>query len=183
MREAADVALELIGKRGTLRTPAIAEALGVGEAAVDAMLAPHCASGKLVTCSIEQGERKVIEYRISMSGGGKLVSYAPNAPRAMPHAVHEAARARHVERVLNRTTEPAAQRMPAKATSGGDARVDSPGGTGLESATGAHLGSARAAAATNQPGGHSEDFRREGVGDVSQSWAVDHARADRARHR
>jgi len=68
--EAAAIAMDLIRKRGTLRTPAIAEQLGIGEAAVDALLEPFSRSGgELITCAVQVGDRRVIEYRCSTLGG------------------------------------------------------------------------------------------------------------------
>lgn len=103
MSDAASLAIDFIRKRGSLRTPAIAVELGIGEAAVDAMLAPACARGELTTCTVEAGGRRVIEYRLSISGGGKLVAYAPNAPKATPAAKNAQARAAHL-RIKTETT-------------------------------------------------------------------------------
>lgn len=86
---ALDAAIDAVRKGGPLRTPALAELLGIGEAAVDAMLAPARADGRLICCDVEVGGRKVVEYRMSLSGGGRLVnqfkpyrSPVPVAPRA-----------------------------------------------------------------------------------------------------
>jgi hypothetical protein len=72
---ALDSAIELIRKHVSMRTPALAEALGIGEAAVDAMLHPARAAGALNTCEVEAGGRRVVEYRCSASGG-KYTAYA-----------------------------------------------------------------------------------------------------------
>lgn len=69
MPSALEHAIGLIAKRGALRTPALAEALGIGEAALDAMLEPASRDGRLTTCTVEAGGRRVIEYRCSASGG------------------------------------------------------------------------------------------------------------------
>ena len=81
MAEAAAIAIDIIRKRGSMRTPALADELGIGEAAVDAMLESALLDGRLICCNVETGGRCVVEYRLSMAGGGKLVSYMPSQPK------------------------------------------------------------------------------------------------------
>lgn len=79
MSAAIDVAIAAIGKRGTMRTPELAELLGIGEAAIDAMLASARTDGRLTTCTVETGGRTIMEYRCSASGG----KYDPLTARAL----------------------------------------------------------------------------------------------------
>ena len=65
MSTALDAAIEIIRKRGATRTPQLAEELRIGETAVDAMLEPARTDGRLVSCSVEVGGRKLTEYRVS----------------------------------------------------------------------------------------------------------------------
>lgn len=74
MADALAIAVDLIGKRGSMRTPELAAELGIGEAAVDAMLLPARLDGRLNTCDVLTGERRSIEYRSSVNGG----SYSPH---------------------------------------------------------------------------------------------------------
>lgn len=65
-----ETALEYIAKHGTVRTPAIAEALEMPERNVRPMLDPALSNGYLVSCQVEvrQGDgkmRKMMEYRVS----------------------------------------------------------------------------------------------------------------------
>ncbi len=88
---ALDMAIAEIHKRGAMRTHDLAELLGIGEAAVDAMLAPAWADGRLVTCAVElAGGRHVTEYRCSASGGGStahpLRVWRPNAAQVLVKA-------------------------------------------------------------------------------------------------
>jgi hypothetical protein len=93
-----------------MRTPALATELGIGEAAVDALLEPARASGALTTCDVETGGRRIIEYRCSASGGkyDLLAARATAAGKKPPQHI-----------------EPTAAQVPAKATSGCDAEADS----------------------------------------------------------
>jgi len=82
--QAIDTALELIRKRGTMRTPELAGELGIGEGAVDAMLEAARADGRLTTCAVQAGERRSIEYRLSASGGKYDPLTATGALKARP---------------------------------------------------------------------------------------------------
>lgn len=75
-------ALELIAKRGTLRSPAIAEALDVTVANVHALLAPAVAAGKLIACSVQVVDwGQITEYRLSTIGGGALPTFTGKTGR------------------------------------------------------------------------------------------------------
>lgn len=76
MVAAIDTAVAAIKKSGAMRTPALAELLGIGEVAVDAMLGGACERGFLVSCAVTLGAgRQVQEYRISTAGGGGNVVF------------------------------------------------------------------------------------------------------------
>ena len=68
-RTAIDTALAMIRQHVAMRTPQLAEKLGSSEAAVDAMLEPARTRGELITCQVEAGGRRVVEYRCSVNGG------------------------------------------------------------------------------------------------------------------
>lgn len=85
-------ALALIAKRGALRTDALAAELGVGENAVDAMLEPACADGRLTTCKVTTGGRSVTEYRCSAAGGLFAFTIAPPSRKTyQPPPAHRVA--------------------------------------------------------------------------------------------
>ena len=94
MDSLADRALALIKKRGTMRSNQLAGGLGSDEAAVDVALAPHCASGELVRCSVTLiGKGAVNEYRISAAGPRKADDSDQKKPPTPPEAVLAAAAA------------------------------------------------------------------------------------------
>src|SRR5688500_1809247 len=70
-------ALAEIRKRPSVRTPVLASILDMDDAEVDALLAGPRASGYLITCDVQVGERKVIEYRCSASSGGTVPAFKP----------------------------------------------------------------------------------------------------------
>lgn len=89
-------ALSVVKKHGQIRTSALALALCFedDDDALDRLLEPAAADGRLITCRVGLGgEVTTTEYRLSISGGGKLVSYSPNSPQATPAAKNAAARA------------------------------------------------------------------------------------------
>lgn len=94
MDNIAERALDLIRRRGTLRDPQLAVALGSDEASVAAALAPHCDSGELVRCSVALvGKGDVNEYRISAAGPRKAGDAYLKKPATPPEQVLAAAAA------------------------------------------------------------------------------------------
>lgn len=85
-------AIAYIRRRACARTPEIAAELGLSEYAVDAMLEPARADGRLITCTVHTGGREVIEYRCSAAGQGHTQrahafrALAPNVAAAPPRA-------------------------------------------------------------------------------------------------
>jgi len=79
--------VDAIRKRGSLRTPGLAEVFKLSEHEIDALLAYLCgAGGALICCDVElAGGKRVKEYRCSTVGGGKLIeTYVVGRPRTKP---------------------------------------------------------------------------------------------------
>jgi hypothetical protein len=94
-----DRAIELIRRRGTMRSPELSKALG--HSGISALLRPKVEDGTLVACTVRrpEGGMPVNEYRLSVAGGGKLTDFndisRANAARqaARPAAPAPAAKA------------------------------------------------------------------------------------------
>ncbi len=71
-----DRALSEIQKRRSVRTPILGAVLDMSDEAVDALLADARGDGRLISCAVEVGGKKVMEYRCSTSGAGDL-SHVP----------------------------------------------------------------------------------------------------------
>ena len=70
--------LEFIRRKGTARTPEIAEACGLEGLAPSALLSGHVARGELLMCKVERpGKPPVNEYRFAAMAGGKLAEFKP----------------------------------------------------------------------------------------------------------
>lgn len=131
MKDAVAVAVEFIRKRGTVRTPAIAEELGIGEAAVDAMLAPEAKRGVLNKCDVLVGGRWIVEYRCSASGGAMTLHTREDQkkPPTFPQQrIHEspAPQRSDVEKPSNRAALASSTTGSASASAGDQPREKAP---------------------------------------------------------
>jgi hypothetical protein len=70
-----DDAKALILERGTIRSSAIAEMLDCTPANVHELLRPCVESGELIACGVEVGGEKLIDYRHSVAGKGRLAGH------------------------------------------------------------------------------------------------------------
>src|SRR5205085_1808239 len=87
-----DSTIAHIAKCGALRTDALAAHLGLSEGYVDNMLEPACIDGRLTTCRVMTGDRQVIEYRCSASGGSLKFTIATAARKTyQPPLAHRVA--------------------------------------------------------------------------------------------
>ncbi len=102
----AERAIALIRKRGTARDNDLAAALGTGEWEIAAALTPHCASGELVCCRVNLGDKgDVNEYR--PAGGGPPPGRARHPPTRPPRPEPDlAAAAAATVRAPHRTVPP-----------------------------------------------------------------------------
>lgn len=120
MIDAIEAALALIRKAGSLRTPALAEQLGLGEAAVDAMLEPARADGRVITCNVTAGGREVIEYRCSVSGQSVNLRDATWRARQAHVAAAQSSRGETEPSSSSRLSSPEAARTAAPTTPKGE---------------------------------------------------------------